>query len=88
MIILKKEVDIPTEQNYFKSFMPLTWRHFQGSVVIVCANDHYLSIYDPAKKPEDCHKITPDGSVSPSVVCPVEGCGFHEMIKLEGWQAT
>lgn len=30
------------------------------------------------------HSIDEDGTVSPSVVCPY-GCGFHEFIKLEGW---
>lgn len=30
------------------------------------------------------HSIAEDGIVSPSVVCPY-GCGFHEFIKLEGW---
>ncbi len=34
------------------------------------------------------HDIAPDGTVTPSVVCPHEGCTFHENIKLEGWQAS
>lgn len=31
------------------------------------------------------HLIAADGSVSPSVVCPY-GCGWHEVIVLEGWR--
>lgn len=31
------------------------------------------------------HQIADDGTVSPSVVCTTEGCGFHEFIRLEGW---
>ncbi|MBU2118771.1 MAG: hypothetical protein KJ954_14380 [Alphaproteobacteria bacterium] len=31
------------------------------------------------------HSIAADGTVTPSVVCTVPGCGFHEWIKLEGW---
>lgn len=31
------------------------------------------------------HEIADDGTVSPSVACPVEGCGFHELVKLEDW---
>lgn len=32
------------------------------------------------------HKILPDGTVKPSVVCPYgNGCNFHEFIKLVGW---
>ncbi len=33
------------------------------------------------------HDIAADGSVSPSVVCDSDGCGFHEFIKLDGWEA-
>jgi hypothetical protein len=32
------------------------------------------------------HSIASDGTVTPSVVCPHEGCTFHEMVKLEGYQ--
>lgn len=31
------------------------------------------------------HEIEPDGTVSPSVVCPTPDCEFHEWIQLEGW---
>lgn len=31
------------------------------------------------------HEIAPNGDVSPSVVCPHEGCGFHRYVTLEGW---
>ena len=30
------------------------------------------------------HKISETGVITPSVVCPY-GCGFHEFIKLIGW---
>lgn len=32
------------------------------------------------------HDIAEDGTVTPSVVCPFKGCGFHDNVKLEGWQ--
>ena len=32
------------------------------------------------------HGIGDDGTVCPSVVCPREGCGFHEFVQLEGWK--
>lgn len=32
------------------------------------------------------HHIDDSGKVSPSVVCPAEGCDFHEYIQLEGWR--
>lgn len=31
------------------------------------------------------HEIKPDGTVHPSVVCPHDGCEFHEHLRLEGW---
>lgn len=31
------------------------------------------------------HEISDDGTVSPSVVCPEQGCRFHEMIRLLDW---
>ena len=31
------------------------------------------------------HTINPGGHVNPSLVCPYEGCGFHEYVTLEGW---
>lgn len=31
------------------------------------------------------HSIAADGAVTPSLVCPRDGCDFHEMGKLEGW---
>jgi uncharacterized Zn finger protein (UPF0148 family) len=32
------------------------------------------------------HEIAPDGTVTPSACCPVEGCEFHEDIRLDGWR--
>lgn len=31
------------------------------------------------------HTIEPDGSVSPSLDCPTDGCQFHEFVELENW---
>lgn len=31
------------------------------------------------------HTIAADGTVLPSYVCPVGGCSFHEMVRLDGW---
>lgn len=84
MITFKK--DINNEDK------PLTWRYYKYQdniltvenkkkelvklLVIVDPNDHYLGIVD--------HIINPDGIVTPSVVCPIKGCTFHDFIKLEG----
>ena len=34
------------------------------------------------------HKIDVTGEVSPSVVCPREGCIFHDWVTLYGWKST
>lgn len=47
------------------------------AVMFKCTNGHIGTLMD--------HQITNDGTVSPSVVCPKDGCGYHEWIKLEGW---
>lgn len=31
------------------------------------------------------HQIDPDGTVSPSLRCCVDGCDFHEAVRLEGF---
>lgn len=32
------------------------------------------------------HEIADDGTVTPSLVCQNEGCGFHENVQLSGWE--
>lgn len=31
------------------------------------------------------HEIDAAGDVTPSLVCPAEGCVFHEHVRLVGW---
>ncbi len=64
----------------YEEDQPGTWRMIEGpegDVFIIDLNGHYLSLKN--------HAIFPDGVVQPSVVCPVEGCGFHEFVLLEGY---
>lgn len=74
--------------------LPLTWRYYRYDdqilmvendkkelvklLVIVDPNEHYLGITN--------HTISPNGTVTPSVVCPVKNCTFHDFIKLEGYE--
>lgn len=44
---------------------------------LACPHGHYGTIHD--------HSIAADGTVTPSVKCPAEGCDFHAMVKLDGW---
>lgn len=34
------------------------------------------------------HEIADDGTVSPSVECPHDGCRWHVFVKLNGWAAS
>lgn len=34
------------------------------------------------------HQVAADGTVSPSYVCPVTGCGYHEFVRLIGWDPS
>lgn len=47
-----------------------------------CANGHTTRLTGRV------HAVAVDGSVSPSYVCPVGGCSFHEWVQLEGWDPS
>lgn len=64
--------------------MPLSWKPFgPGGVLLTCPNGHTCSL----STTKDGHEIAGDGSVSPSVVCPIEGCDFHDHIRLLDWDS-
>lgn len=60
----------------------LTWRGLsyrdgrQGATVS-CNKGHSAALTD--------HIVAADGTVTPSLVCPEEGCDWHEMITLVDW---
>jgi len=65
---------------------PLTWRRLTRDVhdrlawaLLSCSNGHecYLSPIH--------HQVAADGAVTPSAVCPVKDCGWHQFIRLVGW---
>lgn len=56
---------------------PLTGPYGERWATIRCPGGHVGSISE--------HTIRPSGKVEPSVVCPFDGCGFHEHVMLEGW---
>lgn len=55
-----------------------TWSQHEGHVLMSCPMCGKLGRLDD-------HKIAENGLVSPSVVCPVESCSFHDTVKLLGW---
>lgn len=57
--------------------LPKAWN--DDLVYATCANGHTLRLVSTV------HAIAADGSISPSYVCSVTGCTFHEHVRLEGW---
>lgn len=55
------------------------WRY----VVVCCPHGHLSTLRHLSRN--EGHQIAPDGTVSPSVVCPHDGCDFHEFVRLENW---
>ena len=31
------------------------------------------------------HHVGGDGIIEPAFICPYDGCGFHNNVRLEGW---
>lgn len=63
------------------NLVPGSWKadEYGGlwTIFFKCSNGHIGTLGD--------HHIYADGKVSPSVVCPHDGCDFHEHIILEEW---
>jgi hypothetical protein len=79
---------------------PGTWRHHyvfgddertDAGVSITCPQCGTTSrLRDPLALPARAdgthgHVIAADGTVAPSVVCPLPGCGWHVWARLDGW---
>jgi len=61
---------------------PLTWTALTPPArwaLLSCVNGHECCLSS------DLHQVAADGTVTPSAVCPVTGCGWHEFIRLLGW---
>lgn len=54
---------------------PSTMRKFKASMT--CPYGHGLTLGQ--------HSIASTGEVFPSVICPANGCTFHEFVKLDHW---
>ena len=69
--------------------VPLTWDYAvrlrrkppwdKDLALCTCSNGHTTRMV------ANIHSVGPDGTVMPSYVCPVEGCGYHEFVRLVGW---
>jgi hypothetical protein len=54
---------------------PRTRAQFKAEMI--CDSNHRLVLTG--------HRIAADGGVYPSVVCQAPGCGYHEYVRLLGW---
>lgn len=75
-------MDVPESTNADMSGSGPQWRGGKKAdgtrtALLKCSNGHIGSLSN--------HDIADDGRVTPSVVCPVEECEFHEMVRLIGW---
>lgn len=59
---------------------PGTWRVGIGgqSVYVVCPECKMSYAID--------HDIADNGELSPSLMCPTKGCGWHVTARLRGWR--
>ena len=78
MIVLKRASDTGP-------MISLEWRTvrhlgLKPEQEVMCAKGHVAFL-------DSGHAIADDGTVTPSLVCPEDGCDFHEFVKLEGWVA-
>jgi hypothetical protein len=82
--MLRFRRDPTTVANYLTpgAWMRWTAEFTNGTrimAVLCCPNGHLGSISS------EVHSIAPNGSVTPSYVCPRKGCTFHTFIVLDGW---
>lgn len=65
---------------------PLTWDYwlwgiapYTKTATVCCGNGHVGTVAPHV------HAIAPDGTLSPSWVCPFKPCDWHEFARLDGW---
>lgn len=87
MIALRRLSDL-----IHKDPVPLTWDYIAWNperlrsslfakdiALVTCVNGHTLRMVSTV------HSVSSFGFVSPSWVCTMPGCNFHEFIELAGW---
>jgi hypothetical protein len=75
-------MDVPRVTEGWSEHKGLGWRPVKHddipTAMLQCSNGHRALL--------STHQIAADGTVTPSAVCPYEGCNFHEWIRLAGWE--
>lgn len=58
-----------------------TWRLWRDRILVTCPScQRDAAALD--------HAVDAEGRLSPSVICPHEGCDFHAMCHLVGWEES
>lgn len=81
-------VEIPYDETHIDE-APAWWPYlyqtqdgdWRASTYVRCGHGH-VSRLDIG----GMHELRHDGVVTPSLVCPVDGCDWHENVKLVAWQ--
>ena len=75
-------IEITKVMEDIPRYIPLTWRSFKLDGVLrvrlMCSNGHEVLLD---------HEIDVNGIVTPSVVCPINRCNFHEHVSLKDWES-
>ena len=64
---------------------PGQWRECAGTQTVV-----RVAVWCPRCGSSACideHEIADDGKVTPSLVCQINGCGFHDYVILDQWES-
>jgi hypothetical protein len=77
----KEQPPACTWDYFFLDLIPAEHRarYAQYVAFATCAHGHCCMIN------REVHSIGSDGTLTPSYVCPVAVCGFHEHVRLDGW---
>lgn len=73
--------EVPKHDAVLGPAKTLSWWSIGQKAIVRCPGGHSLFL-------GETHKILSDGQVMPSLVCGVEGCGFHEFVRLMGWEVA
>jgi len=79
-VVSHRVTEVPKHEAVLGRATTLSWWQAGPKAVVMCPNGHSLFL-------GETHTIQADGQVMPSLVCGIDGCGFHKFVRLMGWEA-
>lgn len=76
--VLERTIEGPQRVEYRPPASTSGWWMWGELVMVQCPNGHGLHLP---------HAIDARGMVTPSIACPIPGCGWHVFARLDGWAA-